>query len=86
MIFRINVKPLKIKIFLWQFLQIRIITTPPHPREGALAIVTKRWDGMRWTRQRQAFLAPDEALSAYGEVVWSWRRGCWRQARGAIRE
>ena len=32
--------------------------------------------------RRQAFLAPDEALSAYGEVVWSWRRGCWRQARG----
>ena len=24
--------------------------------------------------RRQAFFAPDEALSAYGEVVWSWRR------------
>jgi hypothetical protein len=24
--------------------------------------------------QRQALLAPDEALFAYGEVVWSWRR------------
>jgi hypothetical protein len=39
-----------------------------------LAIVTTRWDGMRWTRQRRAFLSPDEALSAYGQVVWSWRR------------
>jgi hypothetical protein len=24
--------------------------------------------------QRRRFFAPDEALSAYGEVVWSWRR------------
>ena len=24
----------------------------PVPEEGALAIVTERWDGMRWTRQR----------------------------------
>ena len=26
----------------------------PVPRRGALAIVTKRWGGLRWTRQRQA--------------------------------
>ena len=40
-----------------------------------MAIVTTRWDGMRWTRAASAlFFAPDEALSAYGEVVWSWRR------------
>jgi hypothetical protein len=25
----------------------------PVPRRGALAIVTKRWGGLRWTRQRQ---------------------------------
>jgi hypothetical protein len=36
-----------------------------------LAIVTKRWDGMRWTLAASALFAPDEALSAYGEVVWS---------------
>src|ERR1700752_5532941 len=28
---------------------------------------------MRWTPWRQV-LAPDETLTAYGEVVWSWRR------------
>jgi hypothetical protein len=40
-----------------------------------LAIATKRWDGMRWTRAASgARFAPDETLSAYGEVVWSWRR------------
>ena len=26
----------------------------PVPREGALAIVTERWDGMRWTRRHRA--------------------------------
>ena len=26
----------------------------PVPEEGALAIVTERWDGMRWTRRRRA--------------------------------
>jgi hypothetical protein len=42
------------------------------PRGGALAIVTKRWDGMRWTRAASgARFASDEALPAYGEVVWS---------------
>jgi hypothetical protein len=40
-----------------------------------LAIATKRWDGMRWTRAASGVcFAPDEALSAYGEVVWFWRR------------
>jgi hypothetical protein len=40
-----------------------------------LAIVTKRWDGMRWTLWRQACVsASDENAEAYGEVVWSWRR------------
>ena len=26
----------------------------PVPKEGALAIVTERWDGMRWTRRHRA--------------------------------
>src|SRR6202051_1713801 len=26
----------------------------PVPEEGALAIVTERWDGMRWTRRHRA--------------------------------
>src|SRR5688572_24880281 len=69
------------KIFRFTFLEIRIINWPSHPQGGALAIVTKRWDGMGWDGmgcggrgQRRRFFAPDEALSAYGEVVWSWRR------------
>ena len=49
-----------------------------------MAIVTTRWDGMRWTRQRQAHLAPDEALSAYGQVVWFWRRDAGAKSAGAI--
>jgi hypothetical protein len=40
-----------------------------------LAIVTKRWDGIAVDAAASgARFAPDEALSAYGEVVWSWRR------------
>ena len=39
-----------------------------------MAIVTKRWDGMRWTRRRRAFLCAGRNAAAYGEVVWSWRR------------
>ena len=40
-----------------------------------MAIVTKRWDGIAVDAGGvRRFLAPDEALSAYGEVVWSWRR------------
>jgi hypothetical protein len=42
------------KIFRLRILQIRNTTTPPHPQGGALAIATNRWDGMRWTRRRQA--------------------------------
>ena len=45
-----------------------------HPRGGASAVVTERWDGMRWTRAASGGFSPDEALFAYGEVVWSWRR------------
>jgi hypothetical protein len=36
-------------------------------------IVTTRWHGGRWTPWRQVF-SPDETFTAYGEVVWSWRR------------
>jgi hypothetical protein len=64
----------KEKIFRFLFRQIRIISFPSHPRGGALAIATKRWDEMRWTRAASGAFAPDEALFAYGEVVWSWRR------------
>jgi hypothetical protein len=42
------------KIFCFTFLEIGIINASSHPRGGALAIVTKRWDGMRWTRQHGA--------------------------------
>ena len=38
-----------------------------------MAIVTKRWDGMRWTLLFRRASA-DEWTKAYGEVVWSWRR------------
>src|SRR5665811_1740905 len=56
----------------------------PVPEEGALAIVTERWDGMRWTRRHRARdgtagrdklreRSPDVLTSGaevYGEVVW----------------
>jgi hypothetical protein len=40
------------------------------PKRGASAVATDRggWDAV------DAGSALDEALSAYGEVVWSWRR------------
>jgi len=57
----------------------------PVPEEGALAIVTERWDGMWWTQRHRArdgiagrdklrerswdVLASD--AEAYGKVVWS---------------
>ena len=47
--FRKSCQAPKSKIFRLPFRQIRIISSPSHPRGGALAIVTKRWDGMRWT-------------------------------------
>jgi hypothetical protein len=56
----------------------------PVPEEGALAIVTERWDGMRWTRRYRAqggfagrIFRERSAkrqtydTEAYGEVVWS---------------
>ena len=49
-----------------------------------MAIVTKRWDGMRWTRVASACFRADEALFAYGEVVWSWRRDAGAKSVGAI--
>jgi len=56
----------------------------PVPEQGALAIVTGRWDGMRWTRRHRARDgiagrdklrersqgAPTSGAEAYGEVVW----------------
>jgi hypothetical protein len=55
------------------------------PEEGALAIVTERWDGMWWTRRHRArdWIAGRDKLrerswdvltsgvEAYGEDVWS---------------
>jgi len=34
--------------------QITSRTPPSCPEEGALRIVTERWDGMRWTRRCRA--------------------------------
>jgi len=46
-------------------------------RQGALRTSRTR-GGMRWTRR----CARDERRAvADGEVVWSWRRRCWRQVR-----
>jgi hypothetical protein len=56
----------------------------PVPWEGALAIVTERWDGMRWTRRHRARDgiagrdqlrersqgAPTSDAAGYGKVVW----------------
>ena len=57
----------------------------PVPEEGALAIVTERWDGMRWTRRYRARdgiagrasareRSQDVQTSgaeAYGKIVWA---------------
>jgi hypothetical protein len=57
----------------------------PVPEEGALAIVTERWDGMWWTRRhraREGIAGRDKlrerswgvltsGAEAYGEVVWT---------------
>ena len=57
----------------------------PVPEEGALAIVTERWDGMRWTRRHRARngIAGRDKLRersqdgqtsgvvAYGKSVWT---------------
>jgi hypothetical protein len=65
----------------------------PVPEEGALAIVTERWDGMWWTQRYRARdgIAGREKLrersldvlmsdaDAYGEVVWFRRLSGWRQ-------
>jgi hypothetical protein len=48
----------------------------PGPQEGRIAIVTDVGQGMRWTRSvRRNFFARTSDAAAYGEVVWSWRRG-----------
>jgi hypothetical protein len=65
-----HVQPLAQKYFHFPLPQI---TSPsiviPHPQEGRIAIVTDVGSGRRWTQA-----APKtRALSADGEVVWSWR-------------
>jgi hypothetical protein len=68
----------------------------PVPEEGALAIVTERWDGMRWTRRHRARdgtagrdklreRSQDVLTSgakAYGKVVWIRRLSGRRQVCG----
>ena len=39
---------------------------------------------MRWTLRRQAGFLPDENAAAYGEVVWSWRRGAGAKLAGGV--
>jgi hypothetical protein len=65
----------------------------PVPEEGALAIVTERWDGMRWTRRHRARDGiagrdkirersqdvPTSGAEAYGKVVWFRCLSGWRQ-------
>src|SRR4029453_11111782 len=63
------------KIFRFTFLEIRITTAPSHPRGGALASGTKRWDGSRWTLLFSRRL--DEGVRR-SRVVLAPR--CWRQA------
>src|SRR3984893_7238965 len=68
----------------------------PVPEEGALAIVTERWDGMRWTRRHRArdgIAGRDKlrersqdvltsGVEAYGKVVWIRRLSGWCQVCG----
>jgi hypothetical protein len=58
----------------------------PSREEGRFGHRHERWDGMRWTRQRQACSGiagralpvsdqrhADDGTVAYGKTVWSWR-------------
>ena len=73
----------KKKYSTFHFGKSELYPSPSHPRGGALAIVTKRWDGMRWTRQRRARLRPDENADRVrrSRVVLAPR--CWRQVDGS---
>ena len=65
----------------------------PVPEEGALAIVTERWDRERWTRRHRARKriagrdklrersqnAQTSGAEAYGKTVWIRRLSGWRQ-------
>jgi hypothetical protein len=67
------------KIFRFTFLKIGIITNAvSRPHEGRIAIVTTRWarDAM------DAAFPKANGSAAYGQVVWFWRRVCWRKALG----
>jgi hypothetical protein len=49
---------------------------PSHPRQGRFAIVTNAgWDAVDAGSVRHAQACWTKTLVAYGEVVWSWRRG-----------
>ena len=81
------------KISLFQKPKSPLRLMHPVPRQGALAIVTERWDGMRWTRRHRARngiagrdklreRSQDELTSgveAYGKSVWTRRLCGWRQ-------
>jgi hypothetical protein len=73
------------KIFRFTFLEIRIISTAvSSPRRGVgHRHQTLGWDAVD-AAASGAFFALDEALSAYGEVVWSWRRDAGAKLAGGI--
>jgi hypothetical protein len=54
--------------------QISVLLCLSHPRGGASAIVTERWDGMRWTRQHGV------RLMSQGELILVSDGRCARRA------
>jgi hypothetical protein len=74
-IFRNRVKPQNQKYFAFPEMKIMALVASSRPARGAFR---DRHDALGWgcdgRGRRQALFVPDETLSAYGEVVWSWRR------------
>jgi hypothetical protein len=76
--YRKSCQALNAKIFRLPFPKIRIITNPvSRPQEGRIAIVTTRW-----ARDAMDAAVKGEWSAAYGQVVWFWRRVCWRKVPG----
>jgi hypothetical protein len=74
LLFRNRVKPPKQKYFASNFCKSELQLRRLIPEEGRWPSSPSVGMGCGGRGQRQAFLAPDETLFAYGKVVWSWRR------------
>ena len=75
----------RVKFRFYRRAKHRYDSRHPVPKGGALAIVTERWDGMRWTRRHRArneiagrvnsvsnlWNVLTSGVEAYGKIVWT---------------